>query len=260
MQVEKVFFHVPYKNLMKNLDFISKHAIDCEIFFDADALDICSEKDIDLINSTLNDHGLSRTIHAPFMDLNLGSFDSRIRETTYKRFEQTLALCKSLDARSAIFHSMFFPLYYESTLKRWLQYAKEGWQPLLTMAKKCGVTIIIENSVDTSPKAILALLKEINDESFKACLDFGHYYIFGEKTGLEYLKEYPKGSIKEIHLSDNNTKSDQHLGLGKGSLPFTDFFRALDELSISPIVTVETHTLEDILVSRTYLKSQGVLT
>lgn len=259
MRIDRLFFHVPYKILMNNLDFISRNMVNCEIFFEAPALDACKKEDIALINSTFEKHALSKTVHGPFMDLNLGSVDSTIREATYKRYDETLEICKDLNVNTVVFHSTFFPVYYDGYLKKWLGYAKEGWSRILDKAMGYGITIFIENSIDKTPKAILGLLRDVNNGSFKACLDFGHYYIFGEKNGLEYLKEYPKGSIGEIHVSDNNSRLDQHLGLGKGSLPIPSFFKALEEFSINPIVTVETHSLEDIQVSREYLKAEGFI-
>jgi sugar phosphate isomerase/epimerase len=259
MRIEKLFFHVPYKVLMENTDFISRNLINCEIFFDSTALDACSKEDASLINFTFKKHGLSKTIHGPFMDLNLGSLDSIIREATYDRYDKTLELCRSLNVNIAVFHSSFFPVYYDSYLKRWLEHATEGWLKLLDKARAYGITLMIENSIDKTPRAILELLKRINDKSFKACLDFGHYYIFGEKNGLEHIRQYPKDSIGEVHISDSNGRIDQHLALGKGSLPIRSFFDALDELSIKPVITVEPHCIEDILVSREYLKANGLI-
>ncbi len=259
MRINGLYFHVPYKTLMENLDFISQNLINCEIFFDSTALDECQKEDIGLINSTFEKYNLSKILHGPFMDLNLGSLDPVIREATYKRYEQTLELCRSLNANRVVLHSSFFPIYYDSYLKKWLKNAVSGWSRLLDKAREYGITVLIENSIDKSPKAILGLLDEIKDKNLKACFDFGHYYIFGEKNGLEYIREYPRESIGEVHLSDNNGKIDQHLGLGKGSLPIPSFFNILDELSIKPVITVEPHSIKDILVSREYLKEKKLI-
>ncbi|MBM3254074.1 MAG: sugar phosphate isomerase/epimerase [Candidatus Omnitrophica bacterium] len=259
MQVDSLYFHIPYKTLMENLDFILQNLINCEIFFDVAALDACKRENISLINSTFEKYGISKILHGPFMDLNLGSLDPVIREATYRRYEQTLELCRSLNADRVVFHSSFFPIYYEGYLKKWLKNAASGWERLLNKARNYGVTILIENSIDKTPKAILGLLGEIKDENFKACFDFGHYYIFGEKNGMEYIKEYPRESIGEVHLSDNNSKIDQHLALGKGILPILSFFNVLNELSIKPVITVEPHSIKDILVSRKYLKANRLI-
>jgi len=241
------------------LDFVSKNNINCEIFFDAKALDSYTEEEIGIINSTFKKNSLSKILHGPFMDLNIGSLDPGVREVVYNRYCTTLELCKKLGSKMVVFHSSFFPIYYDYYLKKWLKYAKENWDRLLDMARDYEITVLIENSIDSSPKAILALYNEVSNDNFKLCLDFGHYYIYGQKNGLEYIKEYPKDAIREVHLSDNDSNEDQHLALGKGSLPILSFFKVLDELGINPAITVEPHSQKGIIESLEYLKSNNLI-
>ena len=90
-------------------------------------------------------------------------------------------------------------------------------------AKKKNIAVHIENSIDDSPSAVAAILKA--HAFFGACFDIAHHNVFNPNGWKDALDKYPIGSIKEIHLSDNNGCEDLHLPLGEGSLDFKEFFR-----------------------------------
>lgn len=193
-------------------------------------------------------------MHGPFLDLNSGSFDEGIREFSLERYLKVLALADKLETRNVVFHTGFNPIYYKHATAKWLDKAAQTWEKVAKKADSLGIRLAIENSIDTNPQCIIELINRINRKNFKACFDVAHYNIFGERSIKAHLKEYPKGSIAELHLSDNKGDIDSHLALGEGEIDFKGFLKDVFHLGHNPILTVEPHTLKDIPKSLTFLK------
>lgn len=249
----RLFVHVPYGVLLANLDKLADLGINAEIYVDAESLDNYTTKEIDLINSSFAKYGLKKILHGPIYDLNPGSLDSRIRQSSQERINQTISLCEKLNTNHIVFHHGFNHIYYKTHREKWLENSSAVWKPLAQYCLKKNINLAIENSLDPEPSIILELIARINLPNFAACFDIGHFNAFGQKAPLEIFDTYPPGYIKEIHLSDNLGDFDTHLALGKGNIDFKAFFQLIDAKKINPIVTIEPHSLEDIQPCLVYL-------
>lgn len=115
---------------------------------------------------------------------------------------------------------------------------------LLGFAKEHNVTICLENMPmpDFSlgaPEAILRFVKEMNDESFRICLDVGHVTVY---RNLNIYEETVRlGSyIRCLHVHDNKQERDLHLFPGFGRTDWTGFMRALSEIGYDGVFNLET--------------------
>lgn len=126
----------------------------------------------------------------------------------------------------------------------------EFFKSLIDFAKQYGITICLENmpmrdfSIAT-PEKILELVKEINDDNFKICLDTGHVSIFPQlSVGNEIRKlgDY----IKVLHIHDNMGDGDHHLYPTKGIIDWRDFVNALDEIGYEGVLSLETSPSENL--------------
>lgn len=255
---QKIYFHAPYRMLLNNLNTLAEQQISCEIYIDGGGLDTYTESEINKINSTFKKYGLSKIVHGPFLDLNPGSRDTKVREFTLKRFIAALEFCKAIKTDHIVLHSGFQPIFYKDSSELFLDLSFEVWKGILNSAIKNGIVISIENSIDPTPEIVVKLLRKMNSPNFKACFDIGHFNVFGEKPIFECLKEYPLHSIDELHLSDNKGDFDTHLALGEGKIDFVRFFKEIDKMSTEPIITSEPHSMEDIEKNIKYLLSLGV--
>lgn len=254
---EKIYFHAPYKMLLNNLTAISERRINCEIYIDGDGLDKYNQAEIDRINSAFEKYGLSKIAHGPFLDLNPGSRDAKIREFTLKRVIAALEFCKAVKTNHIVLHSGFQPIFYRDSHELFLDLSIKVWREILDLAVKSNVIISIENSIDPSPEIIVKLLARLKSPNLNACFDIGHFNVFGQASILDCLKEYSAHSIGEIHLSDNNGDFDSHLALGEGQIDFVRFFEEIDKMGIEPIITSEPHSMEDIEKNIRFLLSIG---
>lgn len=255
---ENIYFHSPYRILLKRLDEIAEMRLNCEIYVDGNALDAHTDEEIGRINSTFEKFGLAKILHGPFFDLNPGSRDARARDFACERIISSLQLCKKFGVGHIVLHTGLNPIYYKNSLKLFLDLSIPVWREILKAAGEGKITIALENSIDTTPEIIVGLIKEFNSPNLEACFDAGHYNAFGERSVFECLEGYPAGSIGELHLSDNTGTFDDHLALGEGNIDYGRIFAEIEKRKESPILTCEPHTFDDIEKNLNYLHSLNI--
>ena len=255
---EKVYFHVPYRILLSSLDWIGKIGVNCEIYANGEALDNHTAAETDRINDLFESRGMKKIIHGPFLDLNPGSMDSRIRDLTYERFMSAFGLCEKLRANHIVLHTGLDPIFYKDASDFFLDLSIPVWKEAIKAAGSKHITIAIENSIDPNPEVVVGLLKRLDSPVVEACFDAGHYYAFGKMSPFDALKWYPDGSIGELHLSDNKGDFDTHLPLGDGDLDFKGLLIEAWKKGREPIITSEPHCKEHIERNLKYLLALGL--
>jgi sugar phosphate isomerase/epimerase len=185
---------------------------------------------------------LRYTVHAPFADLNIASPSKAILDATLKRLEESIASASALDARLWVFHpgnqtgvSMFYPG------KEWVQNT-ESIKVLHKIADDYGVNIAFENLpqkyafIMKSPEDFIKFYKETRLNDIGIVLDIGHANLEGHAEA--FLRKLPD-KIVEIHVSDNMGDNDQHLGLGYGTIDWTQFRQTLEDIDYDKTIFIE---------------------
>ncbi len=65
--------------------------------------------------------------------------------------------------------------------------------------------------------------------------------------------------LRHMHLHDNDGVADKHLGLGVGSIPWSELFAGLELLDLAPTFTLEPHTKEDLEHSWKFIKKTSIM-
>lgn len=186
-------------------------------------------------------YGVKYSVHAPFADINIASPSKPILKTAIKRLQQSLANAGAIDAFLWVFHpgletgiSVFYPG------EAWNQNCK-NIKFLCKNAKDNGVKVAIENLPDPYP----FLMKSVNHfqkfyeetgEDVGLALDIGHANLNGQ---IELFLENLSDRIIHVHAHDNNGKTDQHLGIGYGTVNWEKTAELLKKTSYSGTVIVE---------------------
>ncbi len=113
---------------------------------------------------------------------------------------------------------------------------------LLEEAKRQGVKIALENMPNAwiptaTPESLIALIDEVGDEDFVACLDTGHANI--TKIPVDAFVRALGTRLKVLHGHDNDGVSDKH------ALPFTGvtdwqaFASALRDINYQGVLSLE---------------------
>ncbi|ACM18931.1 TIM barrel protein, AP endonuclease family 2/xylose isomerase-like family [Geotalea daltonii FRC-32] len=240
---KKVFAHVPYPHLGRNLDYLIANRINPEIFFSADSLDEVIPERMQAEAAALAGNGLVCTIHAPFMDLNPGSVVRQIREVTRCSFNDVLDSAEIFKPQIMVFHPGYDRWRYGEKKEEWLRHSIDTWQGVLERAEGIGCTIAVENIFEEEPSTLVALLEAINSPRLRHCFDVGHWNLF-KTVGMEEWFAALGSYIAETHIHDNHGFRDDHAPLGEGGIDFKLFFSLMERYAPEAALTIEAHSLE----------------
>jgi sugar phosphate isomerase/epimerase len=240
--VSKVFVAVPFVRWRNEfLDKGFELGVSPELGVSADALDRFSRADFEEAARLLEEHGLKRTLHAPFMDLCPASSDPLIRAASQRRIIQALDLIPVFKPVSVVCHLGFFPLIHEEIRDEWLERAVSFWSALVPRLEEYDTPLMLENVFEWGPEIFEKVLRRVNSPYIRFCFDTGHTLAFSKTPWREWLNalgEY----LGQLHAHDNAGNMDEHRAIGKGRFPFQELFKELAQSNLRPIITLEAHS------------------
>lgn len=169
------------------------------------------------------------------------------RAERFAKMSRSIALCAMLGAKYWVIHPIM-PYgvedldngHAEDTYRMNIDFMRR----LLAVAKANGVTICYENmpflrfSLST-PEQIMRVVNEINDESFRVCLDTGHVNVFEGLAIGDAVRTVGK-KLAVVHIHDNHGDGDRHQWPGDGTIDWSLFKTALDEIGFDGVYSLET--------------------
>ena len=191
-----------------------------------------------------------RVLHAPFAELCPAAIDPLVRAVTRRRFLQAAALAKRYGAEKMVVHSGFIPLVY---YPEWFAPQSAAfWREFLNDVD--GLTLCVENVMETSPDALRQIVEQVNDSRLRICLDVGHAFCQSGDLApwLDALAPY----ISHVHLHNNHGSFDEHLGLPDGTLDMAAVIRQLEALAPQATYTLEVRSAR---ASVEWLLKEGLL-
>jgi sugar phosphate isomerase/epimerase len=207
--------------------------IEIQAFYDPDIL----KREQDAINMHKKAiYGIDkRALHGPFADLCPGSMDTMVRDLARNRYDMAVKVAEILGVKDIILHHGYVP--GTSYPKGWLARSTIFWKEFLDNAPDL-INIYIENLLEHDPELISEVMRAVNRRNFQICLDIGHAHCNSKKTVLFWIERL-KDQIGYVHMHDNHGKTDEHLGLGSGTIPMKEVCRALNEYSPDAIWSIE---------------------
>ena len=237
--------NIPYRMLLKNLDFVLEKQINPEIYFSGEALDTCREDEMRRAAEALHSRGLTITVHAPFMDLSPGGADAKIKSATMERLHQTLTAAAIFVPRMITFHPGYNKWFFDGDIPFWLESSLTTWQPIVERAAKLDLQLALENVFEEDPSGLQQLMSAIGAPHLGFCFDIGHCNLFSTVSMEEWFISLG-GYMREVHLHDNRKTADDHLPVGDGEINFELFMRLVNDYRVSPIFTIEPHRVENL--------------
>ena len=231
--------------MLRRLEDLNVHYIELT----DDGLHTLDEKRVEALNNVSGSFNIEYTLHAPFADVNIASADNKMRRLILKRMEKSLYYAHQLDCKLWVFHpghhsaiSSFYPgMDWHINL--------QSVKKLLELSREYNVKVGIENIPEIFP----TLLGNVDDfsrffkelgEDVGIALDVGHANVNGR---VRAFMDNFGDRIVHIHASDNDGKQDLHLGVGKGTVDWQDFARAVRRIQFRGIVIIE--SIEDVTQS-----------
>ncbi|RLA86296.1 MAG: sugar phosphate isomerase/epimerase [Deltaproteobacteria bacterium] len=237
-------FTIPYRMLRRRLKEVIEAGLSPEIYFDAQTLDDLDLKEVKEITEELSRHGLTHSLHGPYMDLAPGSPDPKIRGVSRERMEQMLEVAVHLDPVILVFHPGYDPWRYAEAEDLWLRESLGTWKAILRRASKDGLKIAIENVFERGPETIKGLLEGMDSPQVGFCFDTGHWLLFSRRGLDAWLGELGRW-LFTLHIHDNHGEKDEHLPPGDGTFDFEALFSILPRREL--LFTLEVHQEEKVL-------------
>jgi sugar phosphate isomerase/epimerase len=251
--------HMPFHFLHNRfLPMVLKERINPEISFNHYALDHFKKDDYIRIADQLLDAGLTVTFHAPFMDLRPGAVDPKIRQVTINRLQEVFDLVPYFRPRSVVCHPSFDKKYYVSSERLWLANSIETWEPFIDQAVEMNTIIALENVYESDCRQLSLLFSALNSPHICFCFDTGHFNVYSS-TSLEEWVDGLGDRLGQIHIHDNNGLHDEHLPIGEGNFPFQNFFSMIRKRKVNPIITLESHTEQNLWKMLEKIKAMKLL-
>lgn len=200
------------------------------------------------------EHGLEVGIHLPFHDLNPVSADAVVAARTLEVNRQWLRDLAEHGGVHAVLHGGYVAdaVDRDAALPRLVDFAST----LHSEAAELGIELLLENLIPDKlgfTHIMASDLPEwqslIGDIGCGAVLDTGH----SAATGIALSDVFGAlgHSVRAIHLSDNDQRSDLHLLPGDGDNITGDLASILTELEYTGVITYEIsplrYSLRDVL-------------
>jgi len=214
-----------------------------------------NRKRVNTLRKIADENGLEYTVHAPFADINIASPNPVLRRVMLKRLEKSLGHARQLRCRQWVFHSGWRSGVSEFYPNLDWQINLRSVKTLLSIAKRLGVEISIENT----PEPFHFLVKRMQDfalfyselgaEDLGITLDIAHANT--NQQVFDFIEKFA-GKIVHVHVSDNEGKYDSHKGIGYGKIDWEAVARALTKINYKGVVMLESveHVDESLQVIR----------
>jgi sugar phosphate isomerase/epimerase len=209
------------------------------------------------------EYDITVTLHAPFRDWNMGSFNERARRDSVERIKRTIDDARTVDARAVVIHGGSVQKRYpEWVRKRSADHTRQSLAECAEYAQMVGVPLCLENQppsqdlnrYTTTPSDIEAALSavDVSPKYLGVTLDVGHAKLAG--VDWQTFVDRFGDRIQVCHLHDNSGEADNHE-------PLSDYQHIVDQVPAEQFV-FEMKTVEDVAkcVDATDVPPQPALT
>jgi sugar phosphate isomerase/epimerase len=104
--------------------------------------------------------------------------------------------------------------------------------------------ICLENVFEETIDMFLDIVRSINDNRLRICIDIGHVNAYSEISVDKWISECAE-YIGHFHLHNNTGEVDAHKPLGDGNLPMKDLLALIDDVCEGATCTIESLDAEE---------------
>ena len=193
------------------------------------------------------------SIHAPICDVNLAALSERMREASTMEMMATMEQAISMEVKLITIHPGVHSMAIAGQEEKSIARAKKSLRTLDRVTSEYGIKIALENmpSFQFFLGRTAQELKELVDGTdIGICYDIGHANTTGQ---IDAIPELLGDRILNIHIHDNNGKTDEHLTIGEGNI---DFQKVLGKLTkYKGNYVIESKSLASAVESKKKLKA-----
>lgn len=193
-------------------------------------------------------YDLRYTAHAPISDINIASFNERVRTLALDLVGRTIEVAGRLGIDRVTVHpGLRMPMarWDDDKLRR---LTIESAGRLARLGAEHGVTVCLENMAKNwvmtfqDPDWFEGVFGQ--DEHLVFCYDVAHAHTNGPEAVARYTRDFV-AVCGNVHVSDNDGTQDQHWVLGKGTVPLADVVHGLESSGYRGQYVIESNTFDE---------------
>lgn len=172
-------------------------------------------------------YNLKYSIHAPICDMNIASLNERMREASVLDLLSLVESSLSLNINTITVHPGVYSLAVPDLEEKSVAAAKKSLRTLDRIMAEYGIKVAVENMPDLNfmlgrtPQELADL---VDGTELGVCFDIGHANTVGDIDGFIDLLG---SKFVNVHIHDNQGKTDEHLVLGEGNVDFQSTLKKL---------------------------------
>lgn len=236
----KIYIRTKIESLEQFIPLAKKYNTGLELALSFEDLGKKLEKDIF--------YGLSLTVHAPFFDVNIASFNRFVSEKSIELMKNTLEFCNRLKVDNVVFHHNYQPFLYNFDEDGYTERFCRNFEQILE-SRRSDYFISLENVFETDSSIGKKIISSLNRDFVGFCFDCGHFNLFTEITLEEWLADWGD-KIFEFHLHNNYGYRDDHNSLTSGNIDI----KKILSLRKAMFYTIENRNVKDTEDSIIFLK------
>jgi sugar phosphate isomerase/epimerase len=203
------------------------------------------------IRELLPSYDLRLTAHAPISDVNIASFNPRVRALALELVATCIRTAGDLGIPTVTVHpGLRMPMarWDDSKLRA---LTLDAAHSLARLGEEHGVTVCLENMA----KNWVMTFQEpdwfegaFDDTPLRFCLDVAHAHTMGPVTLDAYLRRFTRVTAN-VHVSDNHGDADSHLVLGQATVPLRETIARLEANGYRGNYVIESQSFDEGLAS-----------
>ena len=197
-----------------------------------------SRDNLSFFRGVLDSYGMKATVHAPFSDVNIASFNDRIRGASLAIIRETLELSAELGALVVTIHPGHCSPVSVKNRGEYLKIHRESLRKIARWSEEYGVEVGVENMPRfpiLDAQSCDRLAEIIKGIEVGVTFDVGH--LNTTTKNFDRFLELFRGRIVHLHLHDNSGKADEHLPPGRGTIPWGELLPRLPDVTAALEVT-----------------------
>ena len=174
-------------------------------------------------------------LHAPFTELFPCAIDKMVRQVAAYRYRQSIETARELGIKKLVIHGGYNPRIY---FPPW--YTPESvvfWKEFVNQIPE-DMVICLENVFEEEIEMLSEIVRQLDDERIKMCLDIGHVNAYSNRSVKEWI-ESCADIIGHFHIHNNDGSWDTHSQLFEGSIPMEETLELINKLCPTASITLE---------------------
>lgn len=240
-------FDVVRKPVEKYFDYATEHGLshlEIDLIRGHSFIETFDAERISNLKRLAEEFRITLSLHTPFT-VNPSDKIPTIRDANIAYLKRCVSVANELDATHVTTH-VGYCLGVKPSKQKALARLVANLKQVLQDCRKLDVKLAIEN-VNPMPEGSELfylgdnieecefLLSELDSPHMNLCLDIGHANT--NEGPLAYIQKFGK-KIINIHFHDNNGKTDDHLDVGEGTVPWKKVAEALKRIGfVGPFVS-----------------------